>query len=431
MILTYPEVLDYLYQQLPMFHRVGKSAYKANLNNAEALDSLCNYPHKKYKTIHVAGTNGKGSVSHMLAAILQTAGYKTGLFTSPHLKDFRERIRVNGQMVTEDNVVQFVSKYKEDFDRIQPSFFEMTSAFAFEYFAEQQVDIAIIEVGLGGRLDSTNIITPEISIITNIGMDHTDLLGNTLAKIAGEKAGIIKSNIPVVIGEYNEETWPVFESAAKQNHSPISLAEKEYEAAYSLFTTDNKQVFNLTQKGNVVYPNLKLELQGFYQRKNISTVITAIDRLIEAGLTIWHEHIYSALSQAASLTGLAGRWQTLQYHPLIICDTAHNTHGMKWIVEQIAAIPCKHLHIVFGMVNDKDITSVIAMMPKEATYYFTNASIPRAMPANELMRKASDFGLQGAAYPSVKEALEAAKKSASSDDFIFVGGSTFIVAEIC
>jgi dihydrofolate synthase/folylpolyglutamate synthase len=428
--MTYNETIEYMFNHLPMFHRIGKSAYKANLDTALYFDQYFDYPHKAYKTIHVAGTNGKGSVSHMLAAILQTAGYTTGLFTSPHLKDFRERIRVNGQMIPQNEVIDFIEQNKPAFEETQPSFFEMTSALAFHYFRKAKVDVAVIEVGMGGRLDSTNVINPVLSVITNIGFDHTEFLGDTLAKIATEKAGIIKKETPVVIGQYNPETWEVFSEFGNRFLSPVFLAEKRYTANYSLFTNDYKQVFQITHDSKTEYPNLILDLAGFYQRKNSCTVLTAVDELRNRGFRISNDHVYHALSQVTTLTGLQGRWQILGNNPLIVCDTGHNKEGMTWLIEQIKAVPYRHLHMVIGFVNDKDISGILKMLPSSATYYFTNASIPRALEANQLAGMAAGFGLNGSSFSSVKQAFDTAKASAGADDFIFVGGSTFVVGEI-
>jgi dihydrofolate synthase / folylpolyglutamate synthase len=428
--MTYLEVLDYMYRQLPMFYRIGQSAYKANLDNAVALDKYFGNPHRNYMTIHVAGTNGKGSVSHMLAGILQKAGYRTGLFTSPHLKDFRERIRVNGEMILEKEVVRFIENHLAILDTVKPSFFEMTSALAFQYFSDVKADVAVIEVGLGGRLDSTNIITPALSVITNIGFDHMELLGNTLDKIAKEKAGIMKRGVPVVIGEYHQETWPVFEQVAQLQDSPITLAEKEYQVEYSLFTPDQKQVFTVYKNSRIAYRDLKIDLLGFYQRKNISTVLTAIDQLRAAGFHIPGEAIYEALAGTSEITGLTGRWQILGNNPLIVCDTGHNKDGIHWVTEQIRAVPYRQLHMVIGFVKDKDVSAILEQLPRKATYYFTRANIPRALDAGELKEMAVTFGLYGNSFATVIEALDTAKENAAKDDFIFVGGSTFVVAEV-
>ncbi len=424
--MDYKATLDYMYSQLPMFHRIGKAAYKANLDNAMALDKLCDFPHRKYKTIHVAGTNGKGSVSHMLASVFQNAGYKTGLFTSPHLVDFRERIRVNGQMITEEAVIDFVDKHKQQFEILKPSFFEMTSAMAFNYFADANVDIAVIETGLGGRLDSTNIIKPELSIITNIGYDHTDLLGDTLEKIAREKAGIIKSGVPVVIGESHIETQQVFENKARENNSEISFADKVYSSVP--VKSDEPGIQKLRVKKNNSEVLHSLDLQGIYQQKNISTVLAAVDLLTDQGYDLTSS-LSEGLRQVSQTTGLMGRWQVLSSQPLTICDTGHNQDGISWVVKQIEQIKFEQLHFVFGVVNDKDVSNILPLLPKEAVYYFTRASIPRALDEKELEQKASAAGLRGNCFSSVADAIKNAKKNATANDLIFIGGSTFVVAD--
>lgn len=438
--MTYKETLDYLYAQLPMFTRVGSSAYKANLDNTIALCNLLDNPQHKFKTIHVGGTNGKGSTSHMLAAILQIAGYKTGLYTSPHLKDFRERIRINGQMISEQDVVDFVDHYKNDFETINPSFFEMTVALAFDLFAREQVDIAVIEVGLGGRLDSTNIITPEASVITNIGWDHMNILGDTLQLIAGEKAGIIKPGIPVVIGEYQPEVADIFIEKAKQEASPITFASEEWEVESEVkgkrlkVKGDNRSefldvvVFPLKSSRTTHY--LQLDLPGTYQLKNIKTVLCAVDELRAKGFIITDEHIQTALRQVKVLTGLRGRWETLSTSPLTICDTGHNPEGIQEVLKNIANVTYNRLHFVIGMVNDKDSSKVLAMLPKDAVYYFCKPDIPRGLEAESLKEKAESFGLLGDAYLSVQAALVAAQNAAADGDLVFVGGSTFVVAEV-
>ena len=427
--MTYSEALTYMYEQLPMFHRIGKSAYKANLDNALFLDNWFENPHNQYKTIHIAGTNGKGSVSHMLAGILHTAGYKTGLFTSPHLKDFRERIRVNGHMIPEVEVVDFIEKSKTVFDEVKPSFFEMTSALAFYYFAKVNVDVAIIEVGMGGRLDSTNIINPILSVITNIGLDHTEFLGDTLEKIAFEKAGIIKDNVPVVVGEHHPETWPVFEKVANEHKSNITLVDAIFKAEAIINNTD-KQSFNIYRNSNLFLENVELDLLGQYQQKNVCTVIAATEELKKQGLSIPDTAVYKALNETSLITGLQGRWQVLGHSPLIVCDTGHNKDGISWVVEQIKTVKYKKLHMVIGFVKDKDVTNILKLLPTDATYYFTNAQIPRALPADELKQLALSYHLQGNSYISVKEGLETAKKVADKEDFIFAGGSNFVVGEI-
>lgn len=423
--MNYFETIDYLYSQLPVFQRVGGSAYKEGLDNSLALDKLLNHPHKKYKTIHVAGTNGKGSTSHLLAAVLQSAGYKVGLYTSPHLLDFRERIRVNGTMIEKDYVVDFVEQMKPVVEDIKPSFFELTMMMAFAYFAEQQVDIAIIEVGLGGRLDSTNIIMPDLSIITNISFDHTAFLGNTLPLIAAEKAGIIKPEIPVVIGEAGDlSVRNVFEEKAKELNSPVVFAE------------DDSPVRSVKrdQSGNLIiasdeYPELTLTLKGNYQEKNANTVLTSIKVLKSLHYQIPDQAVYDGFQYVMELTGLQGRWQIIQKNPKVICDTGHNVAGIASVVKQLQAEKYNQLRIVFGMVNDKDITHVIALLPKDAVYYFTKASVIRALDENELAKMAKEEGFYGKTFPMVKDAVCAALADASPDDLIFIGGSNFIVAD--
>jgi dihydrofolate synthase / folylpolyglutamate synthase len=428
----YNSALDYLYTQLPMFQRTGPAAYKHSLENTLRLDEMYAHPHNRYKTLHIAGTNGKGSVSHMLASVLQSAGYRTGLYTSPHLKDFRERIRINGVMMPED----FVTNWTEDFRhrnrtaRIEPSFFELTVLMAFDYFAKEQVDVAVVEVGLGGRLDSTNIITPEISIITNIGYDHTNLLGETLPLIAGEKAGIIKPGVPVVISQRQPEVEEVFLRKAALENSPVFFAGDEYTIEYGLYDISGGQVIQTTLNGNAVYPGLRLDLPGFYQQLNLPAVLKTVDLLRDAGWYISDEHILKGLSDVRGLTGLQGRWQVLGANPRIVADTGHNEDGIRQVVEQIRQTPFRNLHIVFGTVSDKDPVKILALLPKEATYYFCKANIPRAMDQFQLKETAALSGLTGDAYLTVAEAFDAARKHAGPDDFIFIGGSTFVVAEV-
>lgn len=434
-IMTYPETLDYLYTQLPMFTRVGASAYKADLGNTIALCHKLDNPQNKFKTIHVGGTNGKGSTSHMLAAILQTAGYKTGLYTSPHLKDFRERIRINGQMISEETVVDFVEKHRADFDEIQPSFFEMTVGLAFDIFAKAEVDIAIIEVGLGGRLDSTNIITPLLSVITNIGWDHMNLLGNTLPLIAGEKAGIIKPNIPVIISEYQPEVADVFIAKAKLEHAPLTFASKQYDIATDSLkqTTIHNGLLELSlqKKGDpeLSTVDLQLDLPGSYQAKNVKGVLSAVAQLRSLGYSISDAGITLALRQVKTLTGLRGRWDVLSHSPLVICDTGHNPDGIAEVLKNIAATPYQQLHFVIGMVNDKDSSKVLSMLPKNAIYYFCKPDMPRGLDAENLKQQAKAYSLHGDTYPNVVSAFKAAKDAAHIDDLVFVGGSTFVVAE--
>lgn len=423
--MTYEETLHYLYTSTPLFQNVGKDAYKEGLENTYELDKHFGHPHKQFKTIHIAGTNGKGSCSHTLAAILQSAGYKTGLYTSPHLVDFRERIRVNGTPIPKDYVTLFVEENRSFFEPLHPSFFELTTAMAFKYFAEQHVDVAIIEVGLGGRLDCTNIITPDMCIITNISFDHTQFLGNTLEKIAKEKAGIIKSGIPVVIGETSTETRTVFQNKAAETHAPITFAEDESLVEDWKTGTDGYRIYQTKN-----YADLKGELGGLYQIKNTNTILTAVRQLKQIGYTITEQDIRNGFANVCKLTGLMGRWQTIETSPKVICDTGHNVGGISYIVKQLKHETYKHLHIVIGMVNDKDISGVLSLLPKDAYYYFTQASVKRALPAEEMAQKAYAANLQGGYYDNVQTALEAAKAKADKDDLIFVGGSSFIVADL-
>ena len=422
--MTYDETVTYLFNCAPPFQQVGGAAYKEGLSTTIELDNHLGNPHRKFRTVHVAGTNGKGSTSHTLAAILQESGYKVGLYTSPHLIDFRERMRVNGTPASEEYVIDFVEKHKSFFEPLQPSFFELTTAMAFNYFAEQQVDIAIIEVGLGGRLDCTNIITPELCIITNISLDHTQFLGSTLQEIASEKAGIIKSGIPVVIGETTPETKEVFANKAKECNAPITFAEEE---ALLTGATPLESGYKYDSR---IFGEFCGELGGDYQQKNTNTLLSAIRILCDKGFGITGDSLRKGFENVCSLTGFMGRWQKIQDKPRVVCDAGHNIGGIKYITEQLARVDCKQLRIVFGMVNDKDITSVLKMMPKNAIYYFTQASIKRAMPADELKEMAKRYGLNGNSHPTVKQALEAAITESSNDDFIFVGGSCFIVADL-
>ena len=423
--MNYQETIDYLFNVTPLFQNIGKDAYKEGLDNTIILDNHFNNPHKKFRTIHIAGTNGKGSCSHTIAAILQSAGYKTGLYTSPHLIDFSERIKVNGEPVEKEFVIDFVKQNKDFFEPLHPSFFELTTAMAFLYFAEKKVDVAVIEVGLGGRLDCTNIITPDLSIITNISFDHTQFLGNTLKDIAKEKAGIIKGKRPVIIGEYTPETKTVFEDKAKSTNSNIIFAE------------DNKLIngYKQTENGLLLYKSDKIkdlygELNGLYQVKNTNTILNAVYKLIGLGYNIDETNIKNGFRNVCHLTGLMGRWQKLEENPTIICDTGHNIGGMKYIVEQLSRMKYDKLHIIIGMVNDKDINGVISLLPKNAKYYFTQASVKRALPAEQVKEIANNHGLKGEAYSSVEKALTIAKNNAKENDLIFIGGSTFIVADL-
>jgi dihydrofolate synthase/folylpolyglutamate synthase len=427
--MNYEQTLDYLYSKLPMFTRVGAVAFKKDLHNTIVMCEKLGNPQDKFKTIHVGGTNGKGSTSHMLAAIFQQAGFKTGLYTSPHLKDFRERIRINGTMISRDFVVDFVASQSDIIEELSPSFFEVTVAMAFSYFETEQVDIAIIEVGLGGRLDSTNIIIPELSVITNISLDHTNILGNTLPEIAAEKAGIIKRRIPVVIGERHQETDQIFIKKAEETGSEIVFADEQLNVQY--FERENERLnLSVGDKDHVLFQGLALDLTGSYQLKNILTVIQSILVLNKSGYQISDEDIRRALSSVKQLTGLQGRWQVLGTDPLIICDTGHNTAGITEVVQNIRETPHDHLHIVIGMVKDKDIGGVLKLLPPEARYYFCQPDLERALPAAELARQALDHQLIGDVFQSVQLALTAAKNDANDDDLIFVGGSTFVVAEV-
>ncbi len=422
--MTYEETVDYLYNCAPPFQQVGGAAYKEGLANSIALDNHLGNPHRKYRTIHVAGTNGKGSCSHTLAATLQAAGYKVGLYTSPHLIDFRERIRVNGVPASKEFVVEFVKKEKAFFEPLNPSFFELTTAMAFSYFAQETVDVAIIEVGLGGRLDCTNIITPDLSIITNISLDHVQFLGNTLESIAAEKAGIIKSGTPVIIGETTPETREIFKQKSLEKQAPVIFAE-ENNIITNATPTNNGYSYETTTFGTI-----QGELGGDYQVKNTNTILNAILRLIGSGYNITEESIRKGFSNVCKTTGLMGRWQILGTYPKTLCDAGHNIGGIKYIVNQLKREKYKTLRIVFGMVNDKEIDEVLAIMPKEATYYFTQASIRRALPAEEMKNRAATHLLNGKSYPTVKTALQAARDESAPDDLIFIGGSCFIVADL-
>jgi len=430
--MNYQQTIDYLYSQLPLFTRVGPSAYKANLDNTIELCKRLGDPQHKFKSVHVGGTNGKGSTSHMLAAILQTAGYKTGLYTSPHLKDFRERIRINGQTISEQEVIDFVERHKADFEEIRPSFFEMTVGLAFDIFAREKVDVAIIEVGLGGRLDSTNIITPLLSVITNIGWDHMNILGDTLQLIAAEKAGIIKPGVPVVIGEYQPEVAEIFINKAEHEQAEIVFAsELLKEVNVQQLDDEFDEFLEVTLEGpDTAIADYRLDLPGIYQVKNLKTVLCAVSELRTQGFDINDGSVHSALSKVKLLTGLHGRWETLNKHPLTICDTGHNPEGIKEVLQNIAAVDYEELHFVLGVVNDKDIGKILDMLPKDAVYYFCKPDIPRGLDAESLKQQAESFALCGQVYPSVKAAFLAAQQSAGQNDLVFVGGSTFVVAEV-
>ena len=422
--MSYDETVTYLFNCAPPFQQIGGAGYKEGLSTTIALDNHLGNPHRKFRTIHIAGTNGKGSTSHTLAAILMECGYKVGLYTSPHLIDFRERIKVNGVMASEEYVIEFVKKHKNFFEPLQPSFFELTTAMAFNYFAEQKVDVAIIEVGLGGRLDCTNIITPELSVITNISPDHTQFLGNTLAAIASEKAGIIKQGIPVVIGETAPETKPVFTERAKEVGAEIIFAEEEQLLISATPTTTGYEYHT------GIFGTIDGELAGSYQIKNCNTLLSALKQLQKKGFAITADSVRKGFTNVCTLTGFMGRWQKIAESPRTICDAGHNIGGIRYIVEQLSKEKYETLRIVFGMVSDKDITTILGMMPPNALYYFTQASIKRAMPAKELQEKALSFCLKGSCYPTVKEALQKAREESCNNDFIFIGGSCFIVADL-
>lgn len=426
--MNYRETLDYLFSRLPMFSRIGAAAYKDNLDNTIYLATELGDPQKKFRSIHIAGTNGKGSVSHMLAAILQTAGYKTGLYTSPHLKDFRERIRVNGKMVPESFVIDFTERIQPVIEKIEPSFFEINVAMAFDYFAQEQVDIAVIETGLGGRLDSTNIITPDVSVITNIGWDHMNLLGDTLEKIAAEKAGIIKLRVPVVIGEIVPETQAVFATIAAAKSAPLTIATHNYQALGWKWEK-HELIVEVAQQDKTDHQQYHLDLPGIYQVKNVLTVLAACSQLHHKGWKIDEAAIHTALKQVKKLTGLRGRWDIIQQHPSVILDVGHNRDGIKQILEQLEVTDHHELHIILGMVKDKEIEKVLQLLPDTAYYYFTQAPIPRALEADVLMQTARQFNLHGKTYPDVNRALQEAKANASVNDIIVVCGSIFLVAE--
>ncbi len=413
-----------------MFQRVGAVAYKADLTNTISLCTALDNPQLKFKSIHIAGTNGKGSSSHMVAAILQSAGYKTGLYTSPHLKEFTERIKINGVEIDQEYIIDFVNRIKKEIEKIQPSFFEITVAMAFDYFAFHKVDFAVIETGLGGRLDSTNVITPIVSLITNIGYDHMDILGYTLPAIAKEKAGIIKEGIPAVISELQAEVEPVFCAKAAEVNADIVFASKIFSTKEKVNAKDSSLTLDVYDQGELVFSNLNPELKGDYQKKNIPGVLMSIKVLQKLGYRITTQNIQNGIENVIKLTGLKGRWQKLGEYPLIICDTGHNVDGLKDVVHQIRAQKFKNLFIVLGMVKDKDISNVIRLLPREAYYFFCQATIPRALEAKFLAEKAEAAGLQGEVVQDVNKAIAAAKSKAGTEDFIFIGGSTFVVAEI-
>lgn len=428
-LMNYQETIDYLFAKLPMFSRIGAAAFKKDLVNIQKLCDFLGSPHKRFKSIHVAGTNGKGSVSHMLAAILQTAGYKTGLYTSPHLKDFRERIKIGSEMVTEEFIIDFTERIKTISEKIEPSFFEITVAMAFEYFAEEKVDIAVIETGLGGRFDSTNIITPELSVITNIGWDHMNILGESLEKIAFEKAGIIKQNIPVIVGEVLPETEHVFNEVANERNAALSVAAGERQAI-NWNWKKHELIVEVAQQHKTDHQLYHLDLPGIYQTKNLITVLETCSHLQQNGWNIDEPAIRTGLQYTKKLTGLHGRWEVIHQRPLIILDVAHNEDGIKMLMEQVEVTDHDHLHIVLGLVKDKEMETILSLFPRLADYYFTQADIPRALDAQILKEKATNVGLEGELYPDVNQAIRAALTKASKQDMILVCGSVFLVGEV-
>ncbi len=403
--MNYSETVDYLFSQLPMFQRIGAAAYKADLNNTVALCEILGNPQDKFKSVHVAGTNGKGSVSSTLASIFAMAGYKTGLFTSPHLKDYRERIRINGEMIPEQNVVDFVKKYRDQVDTIKPSFFELTCAMAFDYFAAEKVNIAILEVGMGGRLDSTNVVRPEVAVITSIGLDHQQFLGDTLTEIAAEKGGIIKNNIPVVVSENESEIIQTLERMAFERHAPLHFA-----AAH--------------------HAGLKTDLGGIYQEENMRTVAATVEILRKLNWALPENAVQEGAMNVVKNTGLRGRWEVLSHNPLVIADVGHNAEGVAIAMQMLSDLPEGQRHIVWGMVSDKDATAIFKLLPVDAHYYWCRPDVPRGKDVELLRSEAADFGLVGDAFTSVKSAFEAAQKAAGAQDVLFVGGSVFVVAEV-
>lgn len=431
--MTYRETLDFLYSQLPMFQRVGEAGYKPGLGNTEALADLTGHPERRFRSVHVAGTNGKGSSSNLLAAVLQAAGYKVGLYTSPHLREFTERIKVNGQDLAPEYLVEWVARWWPEFEQVQPSFFEMCVALCFSYFAEQQVDIAVVEVGLGGRLDSTNIIRPLVSLITNISLDHQHLLGDTLPQIAGEKAGIIKPRVPAIISQSQPEVKRVFLEKAAAESAPLLFADEQYRVEVLVPSAPDEDVQHLRvlrDDGGLYLDNLELALAGDYQRLNLPGVLATLEELRQQGYVIPEAAVRTGLREVCSLTGFRGRWTILGRRPLVVCDTGHNEAGLRFVTEQLARLPYHQLHIVLGVVNDKDVAKMLGLLPRQATYYFCQASIPRALPAAELAERAAATGLRGSVCGPVAAAVAAARAAAGPDDVVFIGGSTFVVAEL-
>ena len=427
--MNYQQTIEYLFSRLPMFSRIGKDAYKADLSNTIKLCATLGDPQDSFKSVHIAGTNGKGSVSHMLASILQSAGYKTGLYTSPHLKDFRERIRIDGKMVEEEFVIAFTEKIKPLIDALEPSFFEITVAMAFKWFAHQEVDIAIIETGLGGRLDSTNIIEPELSVITNIGFDHMNILGDTLEKIATEKAGIIKENVPIVIGESLPQTLPIFQRTAIERSSPLTIATEERQVT-DWHWEENYLVAEVAWRHHTDHKVYQLDLNGIYQLKNLLTVLEACHQLITKGWNINEDLIKKGLKHVRKYTSFHGRWEIIHSKPLVVLDVAHNEDGIRELVKQAEITTHRELHIIIGLVKDKEVEKILSILPRHANYYFTKAHIPRAMNESDLLQKATLAGLQGTCIPDVNEALKEAMARSHHDDLIIICGSVFLVGEV-
>lgn len=423
--MDYEGTLNFLYEQLPVFQREGKSAYKANLNNTHALDAYFKFPHLSYKTIHVAGTNGKGSVSHMLASVLQTAGFKVGLYTSPHLLDMRERMKVNGQMASKKYVVEFVAQHMEIIEEIKPSFFELMVMMAFQYFKEEKVDIAIVEVGMGGRLDSTNVITPLLSVITNIGLDHIQFLGNTISQIAGEKGGIIKSGVPVIIGERKVESECVFKNITKEKGSSLIFAEDEF-----VFQSSKNGVYRqeIAFLHNTELKSYSIDLLGDYQKKNVATALTALE-VLKKNIKFSSKHILHGLAHVVTETGLFGRWQVLAKNPYVVCDTGHNKEGLRYVISQLLEVKCEKIHLILGLVSEKNPEHILRLFPPNAHFYFTKADIPRAMDTAELASAAKSVNLKYVETHGVKHAVQEVLKNANENDLVFIGGSTFVVAE--
>ncbi|KPL14884.1 MAG: dihydrofolate synthase [Bacteroides sp. SM1_62] len=428
--MNYQDAITFLFDRLPMYQRLGKAAYKSSLDTTLALDEYFGHPHRMFKSIHIAGTNGKGSVAHMLSSILQSAGYRTGLYTSPHLLDFRERIRIDGRMIPEETVTGFVDQHGEILEKLRPSFFEMTVAMAFDFFAQEQVEVAVVETGMGGRLDSTNILRPMLSVITNIGFDHMPFLGDTIYKIASEKAGIIKNGIPLIVGETQEDAELVFTRQAREKGCPIVYADQEFQVAYSTLDLRGKQIMHVSSGNRKKTESLETDLRGLYQQKNVVTVLAIAKHLNRTGIKISEHAVRTGLAHASEMTGLRGRWEIIGYNPLTICDTAHNREGLREVMKQVLQTPWKKLHIILGLVDDKDPSKILVELPEKAQYYFTQSNVPRSMNREKLAAEGLRFGLYGQVCPTPLKALETALSKADPEDLILIGGSTFVVAEV-